>query len=1175
MYEQDSTYLDHWLVNLPRRRMVTSTGADFESTQAPYTRTMEYDYSPAGLLTRQTVEPDLSDYTVSTSYGRNAYGQAETIDTCGGGTTCSDTDKREATIVYDDERHVFPHSVTDAEGYSSILTFDQGLGVPLSNEKHGATGSKVLTGYAGPDGFGRTRVIEEPDSRKTHISYDEASASDGGLNVTTTTDGASTLSIGYDQLGRKVHQYETSLGGAQLKRFWRHDRFGRLQDMTRASTDNVDQFAELTTFTYDVVGRVQSIIPPDSAQPARQACYDGSVSCATDARGYTRCVEYDGRGRVHFASAPVNVIEPCSMYLEDVKNFSGMDRNGVEYIYGPFGALERVIDSATGNVLIDIQEDQLGRPQTRTDVGLHPKTYTYTPFGRVNTVDDGEHTVTFGYDKLDRKISRDESDVGPSTWVWRPDLPDRLDYSLATDGTKTTLDYDAFGRTEALTRVIGEDSLTASVVQRDDFGRPQIVEYPGPNHFQVQNVYDDASGTLKEVDSVPAEGSGDPAIAYWKLDSITDFGQVQHETFGNGYTTTRSYHDFTGLPHTIQTMPGDDVPSEIQDLTYDWDEDGNLKTFTDALGGVSEGYVYDEADRLYTVNQGTTPVQQYGYYDNSGSIYGTVDQSGNGWSYNYTDSPYAVHQITSELGESTFSYTPAGRLSHRSGGLLPELNVDYNPAGKPIKVWGSDESQAVFYGYDADQVKVYKQAPDESDLYFGDLYYRIQQSGGLDEHHYVIGNGRRGIAEVVVEDGTDEPTRIVYLHDDAHDSVQALSTDGTSTEARQFGYFGGNGPDSSSFSIFGYTGHQHEPEHGLIDMGGRWYDPQVGQFLSPDPFVGSMLAPEGFNRYAYALNNPLRFTDPSGYQTCDELSEGCGQGGVGTTLPIGPSEPPPESEPSDQGLQGVGGANVLSPSDFAGSEGAYGMSALTANFSSAAGGELAAMSGGPAASLGDRAAYFGAGVGVGAGTGYLIGRGVLLVCAATGVCTAGVVAVATVAGTAYLISDLLGDHGTHIVRAFTSAGTASDAFTTGLTLSGGLEAAVTRGALSREAGANVSAQLGLTERVNEVPSVLARVIPGEGPFPTLGSPGKPDVFLTAAEDIEGLNPAQIAERLTIPESPTFTIIRFQTPSEGLASPILRPDEGFIGRGFTKGGAREFVLPNGPIPVGASVELLTW
>ena len=45
---------------------------------------------------------------------------------------------------------------------------------------------------------------------------------------------------------------------------------------------------------------------------------------------------------------------------------------------------------------------------------------------------------------------------------------------------------------------------------------------------------------------------------------------------------------------------------------------------------------------------------------------------------------------------------------------------------------------------------------------------------------------------------------------------------------------------------------------------GRFYDPVVGRFLSPDPYVQDLGNPQNFNRYSYCLNNPLKYNDPSG-----------------------------------------------------------------------------------------------------------------------------------------------------------------------------------------------------------------------------------------------------------------------------------------------------------------------
>ena len=64
----------------------------------------------------------------------------------------------------------------------------------------------------------------------------------------------------------------------------------------------------------------------------------------------------------------------------------------------------------------------------------------------------------------------------------------------------------------------------------------------------------------------------------------------------------------------------------------------------------------------------------------------------------------------------------------------------------------------------------------------------------------------------------------------------------------------------------GYTGHEQLPTFGLINMNGRCYDPVTSSFLSVDAYVQSPESAQGFNRYSYCQNNPLRYTDPTGWQ---------------------------------------------------------------------------------------------------------------------------------------------------------------------------------------------------------------------------------------------------------------------------------------------------------------------
>jgi len=106
---------------------------------------------------------------------------------------------------------------------------------------------------------------------------------------------------------------------------------------------------------------------------------------------------------------------------------------------------------------------------------------------------------------------------------------------------------------------------------------------------------------------------------------------------------------------------------------------------------------------------------------------------------------------------------------------------------------------------------------------------------------------------------------------------------------------------------------------------------------------------------------------------------------------------------------------------------------------------------------------------------------------------------------------------------------------------------------------------------NPVSNTLARVVPkGLNPT-TLGKAGDLDVFVTNASELKGLSNAQIADKLATPEVPGgFNVIEFPSSSvDGIASPVFRINNGFVGGGQTAGGAAEFVIPNGPIPTGAT------
>jgi len=72
-------------------------------------------------------------------------------------------------------------------------------------------------------------------------------------------------------------------------------------------------------------------------------------------------------------------------------------------------------------------------------------------------------------------------------------------------------------------------------------------------------------------------------------------------------------------------------------------------------------------------------------------------------------------------------------------------------------------------------------------------------------------------------------------------------------------------------SSFRYTGQREESDIGLYYYRARWYDPALGRFTSADSTVPQVNNPQSLNRYAYVINNPLRYIDPSGHTyLCDE-----------------------------------------------------------------------------------------------------------------------------------------------------------------------------------------------------------------------------------------------------------------------------------------------------------------
>lgn len=160
--------------------------------------------------------------------------------------------------------------------------------------------------------------------------------------------------------------------------------------------------------------------------------------------------------------------------------------------------------------------------------------------------------------------------------------------------------------------------------------------------------------------------------------------------------------------------------------------------------------------------------------------------------------------------------------------------------------------------------------------YIGADFERVTPAAGSDELvHYIRVGGERVAIFTKLDDSNPATDKTRYLHKDHLGSIDLVTDEaGLAAETRSFDPWGR--PRNADWTPApadppltetprGFTDHEHIQTVGLIHMNGRVQDPVLGRFISPDP--SDALNPGvGFNRYSYALNNPLSLVDPNGFE---------------------------------------------------------------------------------------------------------------------------------------------------------------------------------------------------------------------------------------------------------------------------------------------------------------------
>lgn len=529
----------------------------------------------------------------------------------------------------------------------------------------------------------------------------------------------------------------------------------------------------------------------------------------------------------------------------------------------------------------------------------------------------------------------------------------------------------------------------------------------------------------------------------------------------------------------LHATPHDDTNLQWGPKDYTYDGSGNIKQID------TDQYIYDSAERLIqAVVDGKVETYKYDSFGNlierqvagANALNIAVDGSSNRLSGVTYDA--AGNATTAREGQWVYKYDALNaltRVQQSHGGIERRMVYDADDerlgminVGDTLSRWTiRDFEGRVIREYKADNLAVWIW---ESDNFYGEGalmageaqqwgYTASYQYGGWRHYHL----DHLGSVRMVTDSPGSGNARAISEHE-----YYPFGTTMTRTYQEQINW---GDPHIDSMRFAGhwrdFLGLLNVDNTEYLDyMHARYYDPNLGRFLSVDPVMGNPKRPQSWNRYPYVLNNPLAYTDPSGKCTRFVVCRNWGE--IEMTLVAGDASyqgPPPAP-------QGTWEA-ILQDLDWP-----------AARFNAYAARELARY----------QSSYY----------------------------------------------DWTAPSYHEFFIAIPLA--------------------------SKAAGAAVAVN-------NPIPSSLARVIPGEITPTTLGRAGAQDVFVTAAEDIRGMSASQLGPRLGIPQAEKYTVIEFQTPSSGIASPIMRNIPGFVGRGLTSGYAREFVIPNGPIPWGGIIRVV--
>jgi RHS repeat-associated protein/uncharacterized repeat protein (TIGR01451 family) len=777
-----------------------------------------------------------------------------------------DRNGQTTTYTYDSRGNVL--SVTDTLGYVTTYTYDN------YNNLLTETNARNFTTHYDYDGNHNLTSLTDVSSNITTWTYNSFG------QVATMTDARNfTTSYAYDSFGHQ-NSVTDALGFTTV---FTYDVVGRLleeQDaLSRLTTYTYDAANHLlsatdvlggvTTHTYDVVGNRISNTNPRGATTTFAYDAKDRLANTTDPLGHTIIYSYDA---VNNQTAITNPLGHMTMYGYDGLNrrTAVIDPLGhtTNYTYDGNGNRTSVTDGNSNttnytydarNLLVSVTDaeggavayayDPVGNRTSMTDANNHTTTYTYDELNRLATVTDPlSNVVTYGYDEVGNRTGQDKADGTLISYSY-----DALSQLVETAYPGGSIDYayDGLGNRLTMTDTVGVTTYTYDELSRliavagpngtlaygyDEVGNRTSVTYPGSRN--VTNVYD-LAGQLETVTD------WDARMTTYTYD---DAGRQETVTYPNGVVADYNYDDAGRLLDVTHTAPD---TSTVTFATYTLDNVGNRLSMVDPDGMTS--YLYD---RLYRLTQVTYPdgeTVQYAYdpmgnrTEMTSSVHGTT-------TYDY-DAGDRLLSFTDGSGTTNLSWDDNGNMTAKGSATFT-----FDALDRLAQV--IDGTTTVQFAYNGDGVRLEKTVSGITTTYLQDVaaplpVVLIETTAGQSSR-YIHGNDLISLEETA--------GATTFYHADGIGSTRALSDQaGATTDRYSYDVFGGTRThNGTSRQDFTYAGEQVDEETGFVFLRARYYDPEIGRFLSRDQHPGTVINSRSLNRYVYSQNNPVWLTDPSG-----------------------------------------------------------------------------------------------------------------------------------------------------------------------------------------------------------------------------------------------------------------------------------------------------------------------